>query len=108
MREVGGAVDRIEDPEMPRGRARGPRGPELLAEHVVIGVPLGHQFAERAFDGEVDLGDQVDHPLLPYGESGADRLELHPAGAPDGFDGGREEGRGFRGCFSGDRHGWEP
>ena len=37
VREVGRAVDRIEDPEMARGWPRGARRAELLAEHVVIG-----------------------------------------------------------------------
>ena len=101
VREVRRAVDRIEDPAVPRGRPRGARRAELLAEHVVIGIPLGHQLAEHALDGEIDLGDEIDRALLPHGEAAAERLELHAAGAPHGLDGGGEEGRGFRALLLG-------
>ena len=85
MREVGRAVDGIENPEMARGWTRGARSAELLAKHVVIGVPRGHQLAERAFDREVDLRDEIDHAFLAYAEPTSDRLQLHSAGEPHGL-----------------------
>src|SRR5215217_2834211 len=104
MREVGGPVDGIENPAVPRGRPVPGRRAELLAEHVVIRVAIRDQLAKGPLDCQVDLGHEVDDALLADGETAADRLELHATSEPYGFDGGREERRGLRAVVWGVRH----
>ena len=74
-------------------RWRAPRAAaaDLLGEHVVIGKALRDQRAEHALDFEIDLGDEIDRALLLDAHAGAERGDLHIAGADDRFDGGGEE-----------------
>ena len=90
MRVVGRAVDRVEHPAERRGRVAVAAGLELLAEHDVIGKPLGDHRAELALDLEVDLGDQIDRALLVDADVGAEAGQLDLAGANDRFDRGGE------------------
>ena len=62
VREVRGAVDRVEDPAVPR--RPGGRPAELLGEDRVIGEALGDEGAEAPLDRDVGLGDEIDRALL--------------------------------------------
>jgi hypothetical protein len=105
VREVRGAIDGIENPAVPRRRPSRGRCAELLAEHVVIRVAVSNELTKRAFDREINLGDQVDDALLPHGKAAAEGVELHAAGAAHGVDGGGQKGRRDRSDFPGIRHG---
>ena len=63
----------------------------------MFGKTLGDQGAELAFDGLVDVGDEVDGAFLVDLEiGGAEVLHLHAPGVHGHFDCGREENRGNR------------
>ena len=84
VREVRRAVDRIEHPA--RSGRRGRRAAHFLGEHLVIGKALGDQRAEHPLDGDVDLGHEIDRPLLVDLEVAAELRHLQIAGADDRLD----------------------
>ena len=88
MREVGRAVERVEDPAM--GVATRPAVAELLGEDVVFGEALGEQRPAHVLDLDVDLGDQVDGPLLVDADAGPETRPLDRPGAGDDLDGRRQ------------------
>jgi hypothetical protein len=55
--EIGGAVERVDDPAVLGIRHR--KIPGLLAQHRVVGVGLAQDLDDRCFRGAVDLGDEV-------------------------------------------------
>ncbi len=63
MNKVGGAIQRIDDPE-PVGALFASRGqPALLTEEAVIGVCLLQHIEDGFFGSTIDLGDVVIEPL---------------------------------------------
>ena len=42
------------------GRRHGRGAADLLAEHLMVGKPLGDQVAKHPLDRDVDLGDEID------------------------------------------------
>ena len=95
--EVGRAVDGVEDPAVPRRRARR-RPAQLLGQDGVVGETLADEGAEAALDRHVGLGDEVDCALLVDAQVVlAERGELDTAGVEHRFDGGRQEQRVGRG-----------
>ena len=92
VREVRGPVDRIEHPARARP-ARSAAPPISSREHLVIGKSLGDHRAEHPLDGEVDLGHEIDGPLLVDLEVAAELRHLQIAGAGDRLDGGGEKQR---------------
>ena len=78
---------------MGRDASGGVAGPELLAEHLVIGKSLGNHRAETALDLDINLGDQIDDALLVDSELAPEVRHLHFAGTHDRLDGRRQQER---------------
>ena len=91
MREVGGAVDRVEHPA---GSLRDfEAAAELLAENCVRRKSLGDHLAEFTLDGQVHVGHEIDRALLVHPDV-LSEVGHHPvAGAGDRFDGGGQQER---------------
>ncbi|MNY50853.1 hypothetical protein D3C86_1863960 [compost metagenome] len=75
MGVVGGAVDRVDDPAI--ARRRGLQA-FLLAQDVMVGVALGDLLADEGFAHPIDLGHEIDVPLV------LDALDLALVLAQDG------------------------
>src|SRR5690606_9000827 len=64
--EVGGAIQRIDDPEVISTFSGALRDPAFLAEDAVIGVRLAQRGHDQLFGGAVDLGDIILRVFLIY------------------------------------------
>src|SRR3989442_2967650 len=93
MGVVGRAVERVEDPSVPRRRAIRRAGAQLLGQHVVVRKALRDQRAEHPLALEIDLGDEIDRPFLFDAETRGTPRELDLAGTKDDFGGCREINR---------------
>jgi hypothetical protein len=51
-------------------------------------MALRNQGTHHSLDGEIDLGDEIDSPLLTDLKCAAESLQLNRTGLPDGVDGG--------------------
>ena len=91
VREVRGAVDRIEQPAELRGAVALAGFVELFAEHGVIGKALGDGVAKGPLDRDVDFCDEIDGAFLVDADVAAERGQLRLAGANHGFDGSGEK-----------------
>jgi hypothetical protein len=88
VREIRRAVDRIEHPARTGGRGRG--AAHFLGKHLMIGKTLRDEGAEHALDCDVDVGHEIDRPLLVDLEAAAELRHLQVAGTDDRLDGGGE------------------
>ncbi len=88
VREVGGAVERVEHPSV---RPAAVAAAQFLGQDVVLGEARADERAGGLLHGDVDLGHEVDGALLVDLEHRAEAGALECAGARDDFDGGGEE-----------------
>jgi hypothetical protein len=94
VRIVGRPVDRIKQPSTWRPTVVGAH-PHLFPQHGVLRKAAGNQAAKARFDGDVNLGDEINQTLLSDVKSAAGMVGLYPTSLDDSFDGGGEKKRGL-------------
>ena len=88
--EVGGAIERVEHPAV---GSTGVAAAELFGQYVVVWKSRGDEGAARPLHLEVDLGHEIDRPLLVHPHHRPEPGALDGAGVGHDFDGGGQEAR---------------
>ena len=83
VREVGGAVERVNDPSMV---ALMHAGAAFLGEDRVGGICAMNYFDDRRFRFAVGFGDEIDRVRLAIDRYSAESLEMNSAGSTRGAE----------------------